>query len=107
MNTHLNWADLLTKPLSAGEKRTMLVRNMAPIYRMSKKLVSIETSSFGSEFTAMKQFTKYIRGLRYKLRMMVDQKIRVAYQYRCKIKVDFRLITIQDQWDDRNVTVAC
>ena len=37
---------------------------------MSKKQAGIETSSFGSEFTAMKQCTEYIRGLRYKLRMM-------------------------------------
>jgi len=44
--------------------------NMAPIYLMSKKQVSIETSSFGSEFTAIKQCTEYIRGFRCKLRMM-------------------------------------
>ena len=37
---------------------------------MSKKQNSVETSSFGSEFTAMKQCCEYIRGLRYKLRMM-------------------------------------
>ena len=37
---------------------------------MSKKQNSVETSSFGSEFIAMKQCTEYIRGLRYKLRMM-------------------------------------
>ena len=44
--------------------------NSAPIYWMSKKQTSIETSSFGSEFIAMKQCCEYIRGLRYKLRMM-------------------------------------
>lgn len=44
--------------------------NSAPIYWMSKKQTSVETSSFGSEFTAMKQCTEYVRGLRYKLRMM-------------------------------------
>ena len=44
--------------------------NKAPIYWMSKKQTSVETSSFGSEFIAMKQCTEYIRGLRYKLRMM-------------------------------------
>ena len=37
---------------------------------MSKKQVSVESSSFGSEFTAMKQCTEYVRVLRYKLRMM-------------------------------------
>jgi hypothetical protein len=37
---------------------------------MSKKQASIESSTFGGEFTAMKQCCKYLRGLRYKLRMM-------------------------------------
>jgi hypothetical protein len=31
---------------------------------------SVESSSFGSEFIAMKQCCKYIRGLRYKLQIM-------------------------------------
>ena len=44
--------------------------NNAPIYWMSKKQASCETSTFGSEFCAMKQATEYVRGLRYKLRMM-------------------------------------
>jgi hypothetical protein len=30
----------------------------------------VETSSFGSEFVAMKQCCEYLRGMRYKLRMM-------------------------------------
>ena len=44
--------------------------NKSPIYWMSKKQTAVETSSFGSEFTAMKLCCEYIRGLRYKLRMM-------------------------------------
>ena len=44
--------------------------NNAPIYWTSKKQGSIETSSFGSEFIAMKNCCEYLRGLRYKLRMM-------------------------------------
>ena len=48
----------------------LIFLNMAPIYWLSKKQTSVETSSFGSEFTAMKQCAEYIRGLRYKLRMM-------------------------------------
>ena len=44
--------------------------NSAPTYWYSKKQASINTSSFGSEFVAMKQYCEYIRGLRYKLRMM-------------------------------------
>ena len=44
--------------------------NNTPIYWSSKKQNSCETSTFGSEFVAMKQATEYIQGLRYKLRMM-------------------------------------
>ena len=44
--------------------------NSALIFWMSKKQTGIETSSFGAEFTAMKQCSEYVRGLRYKLRMM-------------------------------------
>ena len=44
--------------------------NSALIFWMSKKQTSIETSSFGSEFCAMKAATEYVRGLRFKLRML-------------------------------------
>ncbi len=44
--------------------------NCAPVYWLSKKQTSCESSSFGSEFVAMKQCCEYLRGLRYKLRMM-------------------------------------
>ena len=44
--------------------------NNAPIYWFSKKQGGIETSSFGSEFIAMKQCCEYLRGIRFKLRMM-------------------------------------
>ena len=47
----------------------IILLNNAPIYWLSKKQTGIETSSFGSEFMAMKHCTEYIRGLRYKLRM--------------------------------------
>jgi len=60
----------------AGESLTRRSRtgfivflNNAPIYWMSKKQASCETSTFGSEFVAMKQATEFVRGLRYKLRM--------------------------------------
>ena len=42
----------------------------APVIWYTKKQGSIETSSFGSEFSAMKTGTEIIIGLRYKLRMM-------------------------------------
>ena len=44
--------------------------NSAPIYWWSKKQNSVESSSFVSKFIAMKQCCEYVRGLRYKLRMM-------------------------------------
>jgi len=44
--------------------------NSAPVYWLSKKQPSVESSSFGSEFVAMRSCCEYLRGLRYKLRMM-------------------------------------
>ena len=43
---------------------------MAPILWYSKKQGSIESSSFGSELSAMKIAVELVEGLRYKLRMM-------------------------------------
>ena len=61
----------------AGDKVTrrsrtgfVIMLNSAPIYWFSKKQSACETSSFGSEFIAMKQCCEYLRGIRYKLRMM-------------------------------------
>ena len=48
----------------------MIFLNRSLVYFSSKKQTSVESSSFGSEFVAMKQCCEYIRGLRYKLRMM-------------------------------------
>ena len=44
--------------------------NCSLVHWLSKKQASVESSSFGSEFIAMKQCCEYLRGLRYKLRMM-------------------------------------
>ena len=44
--------------------------NCALLYWFSKKHASVESSSLGSEFVAMKHCCGYIRGLRYKFRMM-------------------------------------
>ena len=64
-------ADHATDSMTRKSRTGFLVYlNSAPIYWLSKKQTSVETSSFGSEFTAMKACTEYIRGLRYKLRMM-------------------------------------
>jgi hypothetical protein len=61
----------------AGDKVTRRSRtgvivflNSAPIVWYSKKQNSIESSTFGSEFTAMKTGVEITEGLRYKLRMM-------------------------------------
>ena len=44
--------------------------NSSLLHFWSKKQISLETSSFGSEFIVMKQCCEYLCGLRYKLRMM-------------------------------------
>ena len=44
--------------------------NSAPILWFSKRQNTVETSTFGSEFVAMKQAVDLVEGLRYKLRMM-------------------------------------
>jgi hypothetical protein len=61
----------------AGDKLTRRSRtgiiiflNNAPIVWYTKKQNTVETSSFGSEFVALKVATEMLRGLRYKLRMM-------------------------------------
>jgi hypothetical protein len=60
-------ADTVTRRSRTG---FLVYLNGAPIYWSSKKQNSIESSSFGSEFIAMKPCCEYIQGLRYKLRMM-------------------------------------
>ena len=55
--------------------------NNAPIYWFSKKQTSCETSTYGSEFIAMKTACEYVRGLRYKLRMMGLRVDEPAYIY--------------------------
>jgi hypothetical protein len=61
----------------AGDKVTrrsrsgiLIYLNSAPIVWFTKKQNTVETSSFGSEFVALKVATEMLRGLRYKLRMM-------------------------------------
>ena len=60
-------ADTVTRRSRTG---FLVYINSALVYFMSKKQTSVETSSFGSEFTAMKQCCEYLKGLRYKLQMM-------------------------------------
>jgi hypothetical protein len=60
-------ADTVTRWSRTG---FVIYLNCAPIYWSSKKQTSVESSSFGSEFIAMKQCCKCLRGLCYKLQMM-------------------------------------
>jgi hypothetical protein len=59
--------DKLTRKSRSG---LVIFLNSAPIVWYSKKQNTIETSTFGSEFVALKIATEILRGLRYKLRMM-------------------------------------
>lgn len=64
-------ADHASDTVSRRSRTGMLVwLNGALVHWWSKKQNSVESSSFGSEFIAMKQCCEYLRGLRYKLRMM-------------------------------------
>ena len=61
----------------AGEKLTRHSRSgfiiffqIECIYYCSKRHNTVETSTFGSDFMAMKLACEYICGLRYKLNMM-------------------------------------
>ena len=60
-------ADTVTRRSRTG---FLVYLNSALVFWHSKKQASIESSTFGSEFTAMKQCCEYLRGLKYKLRMM-------------------------------------
>jgi len=59
--------DQITRRSRAG---FIIFLNSVPVYWYSKKQASCETSSFGAEFVAMKTCCEFIRGLRYKLRMV-------------------------------------
>ena len=59
--------DEVTLPSRTG---FIIFLNNAPICWSPKKQVGVETSIFGSKFIAMKQCCEYLRGFRYKLRLM-------------------------------------
>ena len=62
--------ELVASGFERSRSGMLVYINSALVYWSSKKQNSVETSSFGSEFMAMKHCTEYVRGLRYKLRMM-------------------------------------
>ena len=55
--------------------------NKAPIHFYSKRQPNIEVSTFGAEFCALKLATEYVRGLRYKLRILGIRCEEPAYVY--------------------------
>ena len=59
-------SDKVTRRSQTG---ILIFVNRAPIIAFSKRQNSVETSTFGSEFTAMKQAIELVKGLKYKLRM--------------------------------------
>jgi len=59
--------DLVSRRSRTG---VLVFCNRSPIIAYSKKQNSVEGSSFGSEFSAMKTGVELVEGLRYKLRMM-------------------------------------
>ena len=64
-------ADHASDTVSRRSRTGFLVwLNSALVHWYSKKQGSVESSSHGSEFVALKQCCEYIIGLRYKLRMM-------------------------------------
>ena len=58
--------DVVSRRSHAG---ILLYVNRAPVIWYSKRQNTVETSTFGSEFIALKIATEMIEGLRYKLRM--------------------------------------
>ena len=71
MSTHMFFdADLAGNKITRRSQTGILIFcNRAPIIWYSKRKNTVETSTFGSEFTAMKTGIELIEGLRYKLRM--------------------------------------
>ncbi len=59
--------DLLTRRSRTG---VLLFLNSAPILWYSKKQNSVETSTYGSEYIALKTAVEIVKGMRYKLRML-------------------------------------
>ena len=52
-----------------SQTRILIFLNRAPIVWYSKRQNTVETSTFGSEFIAMRSAVEHIEALRYKLRM--------------------------------------
>ena len=69
-------SDMVTRRSRTG---FLVYINSSLVYWFTKKQTSVESSTFGSEFCAMRVCCEYLRGLRYKLRMMGIPVLGPAY----------------------------
>ena len=78
----------------------------ALIYWTSKKHTTVETSLFESEFMEMNYTTEYVRGLKYKLRVMGVPVIECAYIYGDNKSVLVNSGTLHSQLKKKSNSVA-
>ena len=69
-SAHIDVDHAGSKVTRRSQNGILIFCNMAPISWYSKRQNTVETSTFGSEYVALKIGTEVIIGLRYKLRMM-------------------------------------
>jgi len=70
LNVFVNANHARNKITRRSQTGIIIYLNKAPILWYSKSQKTVETSTFGSEFVALKVATNMVKGLRYKLWMM-------------------------------------
>ena len=80
--------------------------NRAPILWYSKRQKTVETSTFGSEFIAMKTAVKQVESLRYKLRMF-GVSLEGLTNIFCDNEVVFKNASIPDSTLKKKLTSIC
>jgi hypothetical protein len=70
MNVFVDANHARNKLTPRSQMGILLYLNKSPIIWYSKSQKTVETSTFGSEFVALRIAIELIKGLRYKLRMM-------------------------------------
>ena len=73
---------------------------------MSKKQNTCETSKFGLELVAMKTVMEYIRGLKYKLRMMGISLTCPVYVYGDNISVIYNTTSLESTLKKKHNSIA-
>ena len=76
----------------------IILLQMEPIYYCSKLHIKVETSIFGWEFIAMKLAWKYIRDLRYKIRM-----VGIPFSDPCFVYRDNKSVLYNNIWPESNL----